>query len=871
MKKIRLILIGLIFCALSVFPTLRVNAETQVSTYYPHGIEDYVDLNTLSSFDIVDNNILYSTSDNKVYIYNKDTKSNLLLNTDNAIIRDVSIAGDYIFILTETSAVKIFKIADLASNSPVSNVYYPSGCANLEVLHLGGKYYYLYVTNTPTSTLLNLDIYSDLTKDNHSSFSYQFDNSGTFHIAMNENYIVAKNVSGEKMYIFNQLNTESTDLTPITNSSDGNSYFEIMGMDSASTTKCIGIVDNNVFISTSASTNSIKIAKLTPSVTESNQGTFEYTQTNLIIDQIAVRDEKVYVFNGDNSDIIEYSFNSTNKVFVVTKSIIAGKGNEKGRFKDVTHVSYKSEQLYVADSGNSRIQILKSGEIYEVETNDYTCSEVVADKENNFYYVLTYNGNSFIYKNGILKETINGTKIISIDINLDGTLYMLSASRLYEYNGELKSVNLAAGMSIDETSRLRINVDYTDINVNNIQTLSSRALTSKVMVSYGETISVIDKLTGGISDSFTLGNNIKDFTFNFNNNLVVLDNEGNLIRCGFGDTSDKFATLTGFQNYSCFDVDIVTGDIYIYNNGTSAFDVLSDADFCPSGDFLSYYNDIDKRTGNSEIWKFGTIQINSLVYDHPNYCGNFTTIKSNNTNCIVLNYNEDFVYIGYVLNNTFKTGYIELSNLLGGVKNVGQDDTNYKVRTTINNVNIYKYPSIYKDNTLKTISQGTVVSTLGKYPISIDGNNYYIVELGNNQYGYIYAKDVVVNDNIVKSIKTNASITIFDGKSSVVVYVEADESSNILLTLSDGHKINVVDYDKNEKFCKINFVDQDGQEREGYVLTKYVKMAGLSTAVITAIILLVLDIAIATIVIIFFTVYRKKQKAEAEKEQNNKE
>ena len=86
----------------------------------------------------------------------------------------------------------------------------------------------------------------------------------------------------------------------------------------------------------------------------------------------------------------------------------------------------------------------------------------------------------------------------------------------------------------------------------------------------------------------------------------------------------------------------------------------------------------------------------------------------------------------------------------------------------INNVSVFKYPSIYNNTTIYTFAQGDIITTLGKYTTSIDGLNYYVVKIGNG-YGYICSNNVVLSENISRSIKTNAKIKIFDGQEKINV------------------------------------------------------------------------------------------------------
>jgi len=847
MKKLKFCILGIILCSMLFVPTMTVNAST-LNTYYPHGIEDYVDLNTLTCFDILSDNIFYSTSANEVYKYNKTDKSTTKLTTVNGSTQSINIVGDYVFIFT-SSETKVFALDGLTDVS--SEIYRPSGYNNATVKYILGKYYYLYTTSNGLSTTLNMAVYKNVRENSDILYTYEFDNSQKYLLDLNENYIIAKTKIGKALYIFNQPTGEES-LTPIVNNTTSNNYFNVLEIGESDEIKCAKLLNNNIVVS----------SDVVMYTSYANNQLTTGEPKNIDIDFLHIKGDKFYVFSKVNCDIIEYTYNQELGKFEVVATIIAGKGDGLGRFKDVNAVTFKAGTLYVTDSGNKRIQIVNKQEILYDTTMDYKCSEIVTDKLNNYYYVLRDTDNSYIYKNGDKVYTINGNLILSIDIDIDGTLYMLSSGRLYTFkNG---TVNYIAHFTpVNNSSKLRLSIDYTNIAT----TLTSLALSSKLFVSTGDTIYELNKKTGVQQpETKVFDDNIVDFSYNYFKYPIVLTADGNLV---YGKAVDgEFAKLTGFEDYSCFDIDILSGDIYLYNKKLSAFKVLNDTEFNPAATIGSYYSDLNKATGQVEIWKYGSLSLNTLIYEHPYYLGTYSKIKTTSTNCIILNANEEFAYIAYVDGHAMKTGYIEIGDLANGVQTIGQDGTTFKVRTTNKNVNIYKYPTIYKNTSLSTIGQGMVVTTLGKYPISIDGNDYYIVN-NNGQYGYVFAKDVIKNDTISKTINTNATISIFDNSKSVFVYVEADETANVLLTLPDGYKIHAIDYNKNEKFCKINFIDEDGQEREGYVLTKYVKMAGLSPAVVTAIILLVLDAVIAVIVIVFFTVYRKKQRIEAEKDNDN--
>lgn len=873
MKKIKLTIVGLILCALCLIPTAYASA-TSKEIYYPHGIEDYVDLSTLKCFDINENDIYYATSSGKVFEYNKLSKKTTEVATEVDNVYNINVAGEYIFVLN-ASNTKIFNL-DTSELKDVT-VYTPATYGNAIVKYFNNKYYYLYVQSDGVNSTLMLDI-CDSTLTKQSSYSYVL-TGGSYILDMTENYIFAKNTTGNTLYMFKQISDTTTDLTPIKDSSNNN-YFTIVGITASEKVKTIAVIDNHVLISA----NSVIDADFN----ENGISSFKYTDlkngTKTITnsaDIMVVKNNSVYIFNEINANINEFSFDSSTNPSILNfkKSIIASKGNENGRFKNVSSVLFKAGTLYVSDSGNNRIQVVNKEEIFSYDTYGKKSSEVVTDKTNQMYYVLTNGTNSYLYKNAETTPlaTINNDTIISIDINIDSTIYMLSKTKIYTYNGTLSNKNIidTVANNLTENSKIRISVDYTNIN----NPVSSLAQNAGILVSGGDTIYKVSTYQNSTYyaqiDSFQLSANIKDFSINYHNHIIALLDNGNFIRSAYKAETETIKTLSGFSEHNCFDVDIVSGDIYIYNNTISAFEVVHDQEFSPKNTFGSYYPNLDS-TVDSQVWKYGILKQNTLIYDYPYYVGNTNKIKTTEKPCLIMQANEEFAYIGYVENNKLKAGYIEVSNLDGGIKTIGQDGKETKVRTTNKNVNVYKFPTICnvctetfdKEISLNKINQGTVVTTMGVYPIKFDGNYFYLVNY-DGKYGYIYEKDVVLNDGISKTIKTNAKINIFDNRSEVPVYIEGKDDANLLIYLPNDYKINAINYNKKSKYTRINFIDPYGQEREGYVLTKYIKPNGLTPAMVTAIVLIVVDAVIATAVIIFFNVYRKKQKIEAEKENDN--
>ena len=551
MKKFKLTIVGLILCALCLIPTAYASA-TSKEIYYPHGIEDYVDLSTLKCFDINENDIYYATSGGKFFGYNKLSKKTTEIATEVGNVYNVNVAGEYIFVLNATNT-KIFNL-DTSEFKDVT-AYTPATYGNAIVRYFNNKYYYLYVQSNGVNSTLMLDICdSTLTKQN--SYSYVLTGS-SFILDMTEDYIFAKNTTGNTLYMFKQISDTVTDLTPIKDSSN-NSYFTIVGITASEKVKTIAVVGDHILISADS--------VIDADFNENGISSFKYTDlkdgTTTIsysADIMVVKNSNVYVFNEGNANINEFSFDASTNPSILSfkKSIIASKGNENGRFKNVSSVVFKAGTLYVSDNGNDRIQVVNKNEIFSYKTYGKKSSEVVTDKTNQMYYVLTNASNSYLYKNAETTPlaTINNDIVISIDINIDGTIYMLSKTKIYTYNGSLSNKNIVdtVANNLTDDSKIRINVNYTNIN----NPVSSLAQNANILVSGGDTIYKVST-NQSISyyaqiDSFQLDANIKDFNTNYHNNIIALLDNGNLIRSAYKADAENIKTLSGFSEHNCFD------------------------------------------------------------------------------------------------------------------------------------------------------------------------------------------------------------------------------------------------------------------------------------------------------------------------------
>lgn len=859
-----ILLVGILL----VTPLSSVNAESSSKVYYPTGIDDYVDLNNITNFAVNNDQIFYSKDRLNVICYDKSTKTSkqLVKNVNQGTINNMQVAGEYLFIFSTLGKSYIYKLSDLTT---ADFPYAPVGFNSVSVHYMNGKYYIGYISTKSGINSFNLITYASLSQSgvvNACSNTFSTEILGS-KIVLSDSLIAIKPLTGEKIYLIKDYST-ATELTLL--SSNSGNYYEITGFDDTTKILDLAIVEysDNVY------TNRIFIGyEGSPKTQICNFNGTKLTyedDNNIISNKLCVHNNQLYVYNSENADINLCVYDTLTNEFNKSNLILAGKGSELGRFKDASCINYKSGSLYVADSGNDRIQIINEGGITPCDRlNSTIISDIVVDSNNNYYYTVYRSSSnmSYLYINDREAHIFSNTKIISIAINLDDTLYLITTNQIITYRSKSNiTFKSFVSLTLNENSKLRILNNYT----NNATPISGVVAESLYLISINNSLYPIDPTTGKTATkSLLFSSNIRDFKINpssNNNPIFILFEDGKFVRTSLTENQDNKVVLSGFSDYSCFGINQISGELYMYNTNLSAIEIYNNTNFCTPANLTHYNTNAYNSTGFTELWQYTQIKSKALIYDYYNFVGDYIELNEV-TNAIVLEVPVnsengqlgEFAYVGYTLNNQLQFGYVETADLVDGIKPVAVSDSTYKLRITGKNVAVYKYPSIFNDYVFKTYEQGYIIDTYGKYISSIDNYVYYIVKIGN-EYGYICSNDVTLSEKTTKNIKTNATIKIFDGSETINVYLADDENSSIMYRLTDGYKINVEDYNKNNKFTKITFIDEDQQEREGYVLTSYVKLSGISTTVITAIILLVLDIIIAIIVIIFYHHYKKKQK-----------
>ena len=210
-------------------------------------------------------------------------------------------------------------------------------------------------------------------------------------------------------------------------------------------------------------------------------------------------------------------------------------------------------------------------------------------------------------------------------------------------------------------------------------------------------------------------------------------------------------------------------------------------------------------------------------------------------------------------NKNLKIGFLAKANA-----QISQHNTASKlnVKTTNQNVPVFKYPTLLKHNGEAIISEyipiDTNITISNKlYPVSIDNKLFYAFE-NNGTIGYILNTDVILNDNssIINLYNNNATIKVI-GEDTVYIY--AEDKTTILATINNDDRINVENYDKHSEYTLVHFKTDKLTTITGYVKTDYIEMDKLDNSKIVLIIVIIISIIMLVVIVVSYIVIKKKK------------
>lgn len=841
----------LLFFSLLLQPTfsLQIRAETNedinIDTYYPENILDYADLTNISYFSNNDHYIAYTLDNTNLIIFNKVNRKYTTISGFNSIIKIKYIENS--LLVADNTSVKI--ITDLSildaneldyicdfntANISAIDIYYHNDCIYIGLVKSNN--FILYQFNSDFTSIKGNPVKT-------ATFDYF---SNTYILAINNNnaYIVV-NQEDPRLYTLNYLNNTPTPKEFIRNARIIDTFYhnsqeyiltftqEILYLLS---TDCMEI--DSVNIGKNGEDNTSKFPIL------------ELSDINYFNGVIYVSDKKCKSIQ--SFDLIE---NENNLLLQSKEILLCSNSQDFGRFNNVNNIYIQGNTIYTSDTDNNRIQILenrKSSIINDLETDAHPKS-ILTDNKNNIYFIKDKLNNSILVK---YTKTENSFK---------------KSQEYYTIN------NSTIGFISDTTitnSNLIYLLDYTN---NKLVCLTDHGLENKKDLNNYFILnqnSQIEYLKG--LDQLVILNNNKLYLLNLNGNIISQLNVQNTkgIACDLNyiyiysnnniylintsnstlSLSEKQITSNNLNNISTIHFDIINRKIYGFDNIRNCI-VTFDCNLTTAP-----FNKLEINNSSLNIndtFLPITIKNSPLIYEYPYYLGNFYNSDDIIKTCFGIEEYNDYYRILFNDNNTLKSGYILKSDCQ--IESITYNPIN--VLTTNQLVPVYKYPTILEfNNNLLITNRIPINSKITLYaisPISIDTKTFYLYKYNGN-LGFIFNADVVLDEttNITYLNTENAELKSFDSN-KITIY--EDNKRTKIIDVNNNSRVYVENFDKNNKYTKIIYKDNNLNTIEGYVLTEYIVMDKLDNSQLIIISVIIISVILLITILIFYLVLKRKK------------
>ncbi len=556
---------------------------------------------------------------------------------------------------------------------------------------------------------------------------------------------------------------------------------------------------------------------------------------------------KVYILDQTNKCI--QSLNLSGNTLTANEVVLGSFGADLGRFNNVNGLALKDDsKIFISDLGNNRIQVITDEvqQVTNVKANDLTL-----DEYNNMFFYTNSGASSTIYRyslnNGI---TPNGefnyaSLVDSLCIDNQNNIYLLDSTN----NKIVRSNQTSNTITFED----HINLTDLGITSNSNSVIYSVNSTHDLVISVDNTIYQLNDNT-----PHTMTDTIVDFVIDFNQNIYALLDNGNIEKFNFTDNTSS--SISGLDNCSTIELNQLNGKLYLFDNVLNCIKVVENNQFSSGMTNFVHY-DLSISDNISKDYIFNYAKLNGLIFEYPNYLGKVYNTDSSIEYVVLLTNVRSltpFEYVMFTIDGEVLCGYAKVTDLEINSTDFRQSSaTKVALEKTVNH---YKFPTLHCNNVITTSNQNELIEIYCNYPISIDGKNYYVTHTIAG-YSYVYAGDVTnYNANYDLVIDSdNATIKVTDHSEYVAVY-DDNAGTNQIDKLTPNKRVHVENYDKQNKYTYVTYLDEYGKEQGGWVLTKYVKTDTNNTLLVSSIIIFTGGIILAVILIVSYHRHKKNLK-----------
>ena len=827
--------------------------ELEISTYYPENVLYYQNLDNINNISVNEQYIAFNLNNTSLNVLNKSTKELIKINNYDTIVDFKFISNNQLVLIDYNTTGTIYFIELNTDGTFTSNAISGISLNNLvkyDIYNNNNKIL-IGLIKSSTSTNNYFELYeieiidntlsSPIKKDTYTS--EQFNNARNLVITDTKLFVVFTNDDSQPRL-----------LTRIYGSST---------ITTADTLANIQLLDYYRYNSEEYLVAfTLENLRLIP--VDSNE-TLDTTLTEVSISDIDIFDGKIYIAETTeksiNSLVISTDDND-NIIFKQDNVLIASNSSALGRFNNVNDIFVQGNTLYVSDTKNNRVQILKDHKVSQINDLqvDTQPHSIQIDTNQNIYFVEKTSSNS----SNIAKYSLNNEQeyersanystydLVSLGLVSDTTISVNNELYLLDYtNNKLLSLNTETGI------QPKLTFDFTLTEFSQIEYI--RGL-NQLAVLNGNVIYLIDIIklnteTEPIIDTIAV-TNCSNIAAGLNSIITLNDKQ---IKCininnGIMQTSTKVLDNELFSEFSTITYNITDKRIYAFNSSTQAINYF---DYEIENEELGFAELNNTLLSSTTPPLAITVLNDAIIYDAPYNLGNQHT---NIDTCIGIElYNESYYRVLFKDNKNLKIGFLAKANA-----QISQHNTASKlnVKTTNQNVPVFKYPTLLKHNGEAIISEYIPIDTNitisnQLYPVSIDNKLFYAFE-NNGTIGYILNTDVILNDNssIINLYNNNATIKVI-GEDTVYIY--AEDKTTILATINNDDRINVENYNKHSEYTLVHFKTDKLTTITGYVKTDYIEMDKLDNSKIVLIIVIIISIIMLVVIIVSYIVIKKKK------------
>ncbi len=831
----------------------ELDEDIEISTFYPENVLYYQNLNNVSNISINHQYIAYNVNNTTLSILNKNNRGLIEINTFNKIV-------DFKFI---------------SSNQLILIDYETTGSVHFIELNEDGSFSSEIVDGITLTNLVKYDIYSNnnkiligLIKTSTSTDNY-FE---LYEIELIDNTpsspIKKDTYTSEQFNNAKNLVITDTKLFVVFNNSDSQPRLLSKGYGSNTVTTADTLTNIQLLDYYQDSTVEYLVAftlenlRLIP--IDSNE-TLDTTLTEVNISDIDVFDGKIYIAETTEKSINSFVLSTDNNENIIFKKdnvLISSANSSLGRFNNVNDIFVQGNTLYISDTKNNRIQIIKDNEAYQINDLqvDHQPHSVQIDTNQNLYFIEKTSGTT----SNIAKYSLNDEQtyqrsnnfstydLVSLGLVSDTTISVNNELFILDYtHNNLLSLNLETGI------QPKYNFEFTLTEFSQIEYIRG---TNQLAVLNGNIIYLIDiaKLdtnTEPIIDTLAVSN-CSNISVGLNSIITLCDKQIKQINVvdGIMQTSSKVLNNDIFSEFSTLFYNISTNKIYAFNSSTQAINYFN---YMAENEELNFSQLNDTLLSTSTPPLAINILNDAIIYDQPYNLGvQHIGIET----CIGIElYNDSYYRVLFNDNKNLKVGFLAKTDSQISQHNVS---TSLNVKTTNQNVPVFKYPTLLKYNSQAIIAEYIPIDTNitisnNLFPISIDDKLFYAYET-NGSIGYILNTDVILNDNsnIINLYNNNASIKVIGDDP---VYIYAEDQTTILAIINNNDRINVENYDKHSEYTLVHYKTNDLTTITGYVKTDYISMDKLDNSKIILIIVIILSSIILVVIIVSYIIIKKKK------------